>query len=91
MTGAYEGEEFLIGRNGFPIATPLLSGAGVGRVHHIVCEPFLVFTANAFAMWGLRGMSFLSEILLKIDVIYTAPRSRSQSSWSSSASRSSRA
>ena len=72
MTDAYHGQRFLIRRAGVVVATPLLAVLVLIEVTDIVfavdsipaifavtSEPFLVFTANAFAILGLRAMYFL--------------------------------
>jgi tellurite resistance protein TerC len=77
MTDAYHGQAFLIRRNGVILATPLLAVLVLVEVTDIVFavdsipaifavtdEPFLVFTANAFAILGLRAMYFLLADLI---------------------------
>lgn len=77
MTDAYHGQRFLIRRNGVLLATPLLAVLVLVEVTDIVFavdsipaifavtdEPFLVFTANAFAILGLRAMYFLLADLI---------------------------
>ena len=77
MIDAYHGQRFLIRRNGVLLATPLLAVLVLVEVTDIVFavdsipaifavtdEPFLVFTANAFAILGLRAMYFLLADLL---------------------------
>ncbi|WDH79035.1 TerC family protein [Microbacterium esteraromaticum] len=72
MTDAYHGQTFLIRRAGAIVATPLLAVLVLVEVTDIIFavdsipaifgvtnEPFLVFTANAFAILGLRAMYFL--------------------------------
>ena len=72
MTDAYHGQRFLIRRAGAVVATPLLAVLVLVEVTDIIfavdsipaifavtSEPFLVFTANAFAILGLRAMYFL--------------------------------
>ncbi|WP_374107446.1 TerC family protein [Pseudonocardia sp. ICBG1034] len=72
MTDAYHGQRFLIRRRGVLLATPLLAVLVLVEVTDVVFavdsipaifavtdEPFLVFTANAFALLGLRAMYFL--------------------------------
>lgn len=72
MTDAYHGQRFLIRREGVLLATPLLAVLVLVEVTDVVFavdsipaifavtdEPFLVFTANAFALLGLRAMYFL--------------------------------
>jgi tellurite resistance protein TerC len=72
MTDAYHGQRFLIRRDGVLLATPLLAVLVLVEVTDVVFavdsipaifavtdEPFLVFTANAFAVLGLRAMYFL--------------------------------
>jgi tellurite resistance protein TerC len=77
MTDAYHGQRLLIRRNGALLATPLLAVLVLVEVTDIVFavdsipaifavteEPFLVFTANAFAILGLRAMYFLLADLI---------------------------
>jgi tellurite resistance protein TerC len=77
MTDAYHGQRFLIRRDGVVLATPLLAVLVLVEVTDVVFavdsipaifavtdEPFLVFTANAFAILGLRAMYFLLADLM---------------------------
>jgi tellurite resistance protein TerC len=77
MTDAYHGQRFLIRREGVLLATPLLAVLVLVEVTDIIfavdsipaifavtSEPFLVFTANAFAILGLRAMYFLLADLI---------------------------
>ncbi len=77
MTDAYHGQRFLIRRDGVLLATPLLAVLVLVEVTDVVFavdsipaifavtdEPFLVFTANAFALLGLRAMYFLLADLI---------------------------
>jgi TerC family integral membrane protein len=77
MTDAYHGQRFLIRRNGVLLATPLLAVLVLVEVTDVVFavdsipaifavtdEAFLVFTANAFAILGLRAMYFLLADLI---------------------------
>ena len=77
MTDAYHGQRFLIRRDGVLLATPLLAVLVLIEVTDVVFavdsipaifavtdEPFLVFTANAFALLGLRAMYFLLADLI---------------------------
>ena len=77
MTDAYHGQRFLVRRGGRLLATPLLAVLVLVEVSDIVFavdsipaifavtdEPFLVFTANAFAILGLRAMYFLLADLI---------------------------
>lgn len=72
MTDAYHGQRFLVRHQGALLATPLLAVLVLVEVTDVVFavdsipaifavtdEPFLVFTANAFALLGLRAMYFL--------------------------------
>ncbi|RBY84786.1 TerC family protein [Blastococcus sp. TF02A-26] len=72
MTDAYHGQRLVIRVAGRLVATPLLAVLVVIEVTDVVFavdsipaifavtdEPFLVFTANAFAVLGLRAMYFL--------------------------------
>jgi tellurite resistance protein TerC len=77
MTDAYHGQKFLIRTGGMVVATPLLAVLVLVEVTDIIfavdsipaifavtSEPFLVFTANAFAILGLRAMYFLLADLI---------------------------
>jgi tellurite resistance protein TerC len=77
MTDAYHGQRFVIRRDGALLATPLLAVLVLVEVTDVVFavdsipaifavtdEPFLVFTANAFAILGLRAMYFLLADLM---------------------------
>lgn len=72
MTDAYHGQRFLIRSRGVVLATPLLAVLvlveltdivfavdSIPAIFAVTTEPFLVFTANAFAILGLRAMYFL--------------------------------
>lgn len=72
MTDAYHGQRLVVRRGGTLLATPLLAVLVLVEVTDVVFavdsipaifavtdEPFLVFTANAFAVLGLRAMYFL--------------------------------
>ncbi|TKJ28856.1 TerC family protein [Blastococcus sp. CCUG 61487] len=77
LTDAYHGQRFLVRHGGRLVATPLLAVLVLVEVTDIVFavdsipaifavteEPFLVFTANAFAILGLRAMYFLLADLI---------------------------
>ena len=77
MTDAYHGQRFLIRKAGLVVATPLLAVLVLVEITDIIFavdsipaifavtgEPFLVFTANAFAILGLRAMYFLLADLI---------------------------
>lgn len=77
MTDAYHGQRFFVRINGALLATPLLAVLVLVEVTDIIFavdsipaifavtdEPFLVFTANAFAILGLRAMYFLLADLI---------------------------
>jgi tellurite resistance protein TerC len=77
MTDAYHGQKLLVRRAGVVVATPLLAVLVLVEVTDIIfavdsipaifavtSEPFLVFTANAFAILGLRAMYFLLADLI---------------------------
>lgn len=77
MTDAYHGQRFLVRKAGVLVATPLLAVLVLVEVTDIIfavdsipaifavtSEPFLVFTANAFAILGLRAMYFLLADLI---------------------------
>ena len=77
MTDAYHGQRFVIRRDGVLLATPLLAVLllvevtdvifavdSIPAIFAVTDEPFLVFTANAFAILGLRAMYFLLADLM---------------------------
>lgn len=77
MTDAFYGQRLFIRKAGVLLATPLLAVLVLVEVTDIVfavdsipaifavtSEPFLVFTANAFAILGLRAMYFLLADLM---------------------------
>ena len=77
MTDAFHGQKFLIRKAGVVVATPLLAVLVLVEVTDIIfavdsipaifgvtSEPFIVFTANAFAILGLRAMYFLLADLI---------------------------
>jgi tellurite resistance protein TerC len=77
MTDAYHGQKLLVRKAGVIVATPLLAVLVLVEVTDIIfavdsipaifavtSEPFLVFTANAFAILGLRAMYFLLADLI---------------------------
>jgi tellurite resistance protein TerC len=77
MTDAYHGQRFLIRKGGVLLATPLLAVLVLVEVTDIIFavdsipaifaitdDAFLVFTANAFAILGLRAMYFLLADLI---------------------------
>ena len=77
MTDAFHGQRLLVRRSGVLVATPLLAVLVLIEVTDVVFavdsipaifavtdEPFLVFTANAFAVLGLRAMYFLLADLI---------------------------
>jgi tellurite resistance protein TerC len=77
MTDDYVGQKFFTRRNGALIATPLLlvlvlvevtdlvfAVDSIPAIFAVTQEPFLVFTANAFAILGLRAMYFLLADLM---------------------------
>ena len=77
MTDAYHGQRFVIRRDGLLLATPLLAVLvlvevtdvifavdSIPAIFAITDESFLVFTANAFAILGLRAMYFLLADLI---------------------------
>lgn len=76
-TDKYYGQRLLIRKNGVLLATPLLSVLvlveftdiifaidSIPAIFAVTSEPFLVFTANAFAILGLRAMYFLLADLM---------------------------
>ncbi|MFC4905233.1 TerC family protein [Kocuria oceani] len=77
MTDTYHGQKLLVRRGGVLLATPLLAVLVLIEVTDVVFavdsipaifavteEVFLVFTANAFAILGLRAMYFLLADLI---------------------------
>jgi len=77
MTDAYHGQRLIVRKAGLVVATPLLAVLVLVEITDIVFavdsipaifavtgEPFLVFTANAFAILGLRAMYFLLADLI---------------------------
>ena len=77
MTDAYHGQRLLVRREGVLLATPLLAVLvliettdivfavdSIPAIFAVTDEPFLVFTANAFAILGLRAMYFLLADLI---------------------------
>lgn len=77
MTDAYYGQKFVIRRAGIVYATPLLAVLVLVEVSDIIFavdsipaifgvtqEAFIVFTANAFAILGLRALYFLLADLI---------------------------
>jgi len=77
MSPDYEGEKFLVQRDGKRMATPLLAVIvalgftdivfaldSIPAIFGLTKEGFLVFTANAFALLGLSEMYFLLGALL---------------------------
>ncbi|WP_199421737.1 TerC family protein [Actinotalea solisilvae] len=77
MTDAYHGQRLLVRRGGVLLATPLLAVLvlievtdvvfavdSIPAIFAVTSEPFLVFTANAFAVLGLRAMYFLLADLI---------------------------
>jgi tellurite resistance protein TerC len=72
VTDTYYGQRLLVRRAGVLVATPLLAVLvlveatdvvfavdSIPAIFAVTDEPFLVFTANAFALLGLRAMYFL--------------------------------
>jgi tellurite resistance protein TerC len=77
MTNEFQGQRFLVRRAGALVATPLLlvlvlvevtdiifAVDSIPAIFGVTREPFLVFTANAFAILGLRAMYFLLADLI---------------------------
>ncbi|TFC56390.1 TerC family protein [Cryobacterium sp. TMT2-15-1] len=77
MTETFHGQRLLVRKNGILLATPLLAVLVLVEVTDVVfavdsipaifavtSEPFIVFTANAFAILGLRAMYFLLADLM---------------------------
>lgn len=71
-TNEYDGQKLFTKKNGVRLATPLLmvlvlievtdiifAVDSIPAIFAVTSEPFLVFTANAFAILGLRAMYFL--------------------------------
>ncbi|MEQ1880311.1 MAG: hypothetical protein ABL878_04995 [Burkholderiales bacterium] len=72
VTEALDGERFWVRRNGLLYATPLLlvlvlveitdlifAVDSIPAIFAVTSDPFIVFTANTFAILGLRAMYFL--------------------------------
>ena len=72
VTPSYEGERFVVRRNGRLYITPLLIALlavesadlifaldSIPAIFAITQDPFIVFTSNAFAILGLRALYFL--------------------------------
>lgn len=72
VTPGYEGERFVVRRNGRLYITPLLIALlavesadlifaldSIPAIFAITQDPFIVFTSNAFAILGLRALYFL--------------------------------
>jgi tellurite resistance protein TerC len=72
VTPAYEGQRFMVTKDGIRMATPLLAVLivvettdiifavdSIPAIFGVTTEPFLVFTSNAFAILGLRALYFL--------------------------------
>ena len=77
MTEGYHGQKLLVRRRGVLLATPLLAVLvlieatdvlfavdSIPAIFAVTDEVFLVFTANAFAILGLRAMYFLLADLI---------------------------
>ena len=77
MVTEYRGQRFWVRHRGVRVATPLLAVLVLVEVTDVIFavdsipaifavteEPFLVFTANAFALLGLRAMYFLLADLM---------------------------
>ena len=77
MTEVYHGQKLLVRRRGVLLATPLLAVLvlveatdilfavdSIPAIFAVTDEVFLVFTANAFAILGLRAMYFLLADLI---------------------------
>ena len=76
-TDDFRGQKFWVRENGVWLATPLLSVLlmieftdiifavdSIPAIFAVTSEPFLVFTANAFAILGLRALYFLLADLI---------------------------
>lgn len=72
MTQDYDGQKFVVRRNGKWLATPLLAVLvvvetsdimfaidSIPAIFAITTDPFIVFSSNAFAILGLRSLYFL--------------------------------
>ncbi len=77
VTDEFHGQKFFIRKAGVLMATPLLvvlilvevtdvvfAVDSIPAIFAVTSEPFLVFTANAFAILGLRAMYFLLADLI---------------------------
>jgi tellurite resistance protein TerC len=76
-TSEYHGQKLFIRKNGALLATPLFlvlalieftdiifAVDSIPAIFAVTSEPFIVFTANAFAILGLRAMYFLLADLM---------------------------
>jgi tellurite resistance protein TerC len=72
MTDTYDGDKFVVVRDGLRYATPMLivlvlveisdlifAVDSVPAIFAVTSDPFIVFTSNLFAILGLRAMYFL--------------------------------
>jgi tellurite resistance protein TerC len=72
VTEGYEGQRFLVTRNGVRYVTPLLlvlllvestdvvfAVDSVPAIYAVTSDPFIVFTSNIFAVLGLRALYFV--------------------------------
>jgi tellurite resistance protein TerC len=72
MTSSFQGEHFIVRRNGVRLVTPLLvvlvlveitdlvfAVDSIPAIFAITDDPFIVLTSNVFAILGLRAMYFL--------------------------------
>lgn len=77
LTEGFEGQKFLVRHGGKTFATPMLlvvialgtadimfAFDSIPAIFGLTDEPFLVFSANAFALLGLRQLYFLIDALL---------------------------
>ncbi len=81
VTSGYEGQHFLVRRNGRLFATPLLvvlvtvettdlvfAVDSIPAIFAVTDDPFIVYTSNVFAILGLRALFFLVAGVLDLFV-----------------------
>lgn len=79
MTPKYEGDQFVVKRNGKYLATPLLMVLvliettdiifaidSVPAILAITTDPFIVYTSNVFAILGLRALYFALQGMMQL-------------------------
>jgi tellurite resistance protein TerC len=79
VTDGYRGEAFLVVENGVRMATPLLlvlilvefsdlifAVDSIPAIMAVTTDPFVVYTANALALLGLRSLFFALDALMRV-------------------------